>query len=305
MAKSIKHTSELPKWFSLEKYDAAKSLDAAGWYEQLSARRDMITLIGSPRWNNWKPDELPKTAAHLIKVLELIRAKPILNIADNTVLAAYFFSGAIRELKSKDLRYSFGVHLTTVRNLYLTENSVEEDKRAYARGFFEQIFSDDFSNFEKPLNLKYKYEDWIDESVDGIVKNISFNLNVTVNMLLPDKVLIEQFKQLLQKNRDSLTRVGCVIENTEKPNFSAWCEHGVLPYLDLQMWQRETGLKIPNRVMADAIFPPGEGGEEKIRKTTKELAVNLLARNHLETLAALAAHEIAERNSDHSFPEKI
>ncbi len=297
MAKLIKHVSELPKWFSLEKYETAKSLDAAGWYEQLSARRDMITLIGSPRWNGWNPNDLPKTATYLIKVLELVRAMPILNIADNTILAAYFFGGAMRELKSKDLRYSFGVHLTTVRNLYLTENNIEEDKRAHARGFFEQVFSDDFLDFEKPLTkLKYKCEDWIDEPVDGIVKNINFNLNVTVNMLLPDKVLIEQFKQLLQQNRNQLTRVGCVIENTEKPNFSAWCEHGVLPYLDLQMWQRETGMKIPNRVMADAIFPPGEGGEEKIRKTTKELAVNLLTRNHLETLAALAAQEIAEQN---------
>ncbi len=296
MAKSIKHVSKLPKWFSLEKYETAKSLDAAGWYDQLSTRRDMITLIGSPRWNGWKPNDLPKIAKHLIKVLEVIRAMPIFNIADNTILATYFFGGAIRDLKSKDLRYSLGVHFTTVRNLYLTENNIEEDKRAYARGFFERIFSNDFMGHEKPSTLKYKYEDWIDEPVDGIVKNINFDINVTVNMLLPDKVLIEQFKQLLQRNRNQLKRVGCVIENTEKPNFSAWCEHGVLPYLDLQMWQRETGMKIPNRVMADAIFPPGEGGEEKIRKTTKELAVNLLARNHLETLAALAVQEIAEQN---------
>jgi len=296
MAKSIKNVSELPKWFSLEKYNTAKFLDATGWYEQLSVRRDLFTLVGSPRWRGWQGDAPPKTGKQSMTALELIRAMPIVNIENNTLLAAYFFSGAIRELKSQNPRYSFGVHLTTVRNLYLTENNIEEDKRTHARGFFEQIFSNDFLDFEKPLAMKYKCKDWIDEPVDGIVNNINFDLNVTVNMLLPDKVLIEQFKQLLRQNRDQLTRVGCVIENTEKPNFSAWCEHGVLPYLDLQIWQRETELKIPNRVMADAIFPPGEGGEEKIRKTTKELAANLMTRKHLETLAALAAQEIAEQN---------
>ena len=48
--------------------------------------------------------------------------------------------------------------------------------------------------------------------------------------------------------------------------------------------------------MADAIFLPGEGGEEVVRKTTAKLARELLTLKHLETLAALAAQEIAERN---------
>lgn len=298
MAKSIKHVSELPKWFSLEKYETAKSLDAAGWYEQLSVRSGMITLMKPPPWwNGCKPSDFSKTDTHSMKVLELIRAKPILNIADNMTLKACFLGGIMHELKSKDLRYSFGVHLTTVRNLYWTENNIKEDKRAHARGFFEQIFNYVCTDLEKPFTFKYECEDWIDEPVDELVENNNSKLNITVNMLLPDKVLIEQFKQLLQCTRNQLTYVGRVIENVEKPNFSAWCEHGVLPYLDLHIWQIETGMKIPNRVMADAIFPPGEGGEEKIRKTTKELADNLLTRKHLETLAALAAQEITEQNN--------
>ena len=38
MAKKIKHVSELPEWFKLEKYTFTNNLDAAGWYEQLSMR---------------------------------------------------------------------------------------------------------------------------------------------------------------------------------------------------------------------------------------------------------------------------
>lgn len=294
MAKRIRHVSNLPEWFDLARYAGAESLDTAGWYEQLSVRRDLIGLIGSPRWESWQANAPPKTGQQAMRVLALIRATPIVDIAKDELLMAYFYGGALHELKALDPRYSFGVHLTTVRNLYLTENNIEKDKRAYARNFFVQMFGN-AEDWTTPL--AYKYKDWIDEPIDGIADSGGFDVNIRVNMLLPDKVLIEQFKRVLNELRSPLQRVGFAIENTRKPDCTDWVRFGVLPYLDLQIWQHEAGVKIPNRVMADAIFPPGEGGEEVVRKTTAKLADDLLTMKHLATLAAIAAHEIAERNS--------
>ena len=113
---------------------------------------------------------------------------------------------------------------------------------------------------------------------------------------LPDKVLIEQFKQMLESRRKPLLKVGISIENKLRPDFEGWAKFGVLPYLDLNTWAELEGLTIPNRVMADAIFPVGEGGEEVVRKTTEKIAKEILTKSHLNKLAALAAQEIAERN---------
>ena len=38
MTSRIKHVSELPEWFHLDKYKKAIKLDAAGWHAQLALR---------------------------------------------------------------------------------------------------------------------------------------------------------------------------------------------------------------------------------------------------------------------------
>lgn len=288
MSKKVKRVSELPEWFSLDKYDGVKGLNSAGWYEQLSVRKDISGLVGSPRWKSWTETESHDRID--IRVLETLRENPLPDIAGNDLLRAYFYGGAMHEIKSRDPRYSLGVHLATVRNLYRTEGNIEREKRDYARKFFAQFENHDWLS-ETPI--KFKYVDWIDEPVDLFACSASFGVNVSVNLLVPDKLLVEQFKQMLK----DLRRKGLGMENCAKSDFLGWSRFGVLPYLDLKIWEHETGMKIPNRVMADAIFPPGEGGEEVVRKTTAKLAQELLTRKSLEILASIAAHEIAEQNT--------
>ncbi len=47
MTSRIKNISELPKWFQLDKYKAAKKLDAAGWYEQFAIREPNNAMVNS------------------------------------------------------------------------------------------------------------------------------------------------------------------------------------------------------------------------------------------------------------------
>ena len=60
------------------------------------------------------------------------------------------------------------------------------------------------------------------------------------------------------------------------PDYREWARVGILQYLDLKAWEKQAEVTIPNRVMADAIFPHGEGGEEVVRKTTAKLADEVL-----------------------------
>ncbi|MDO9366113.1 MAG: DUF6387 family protein [Methylotenera sp.] len=289
--KTIKHIKELPSWFKLGKYDVAKILDATGWYEQLSARRNLKLYVdrdihdGSP------------SSLQTLEVLEALRATPIIDVKSNLLVNVLLAGGSLEELKSGSPRYSLGVHMTTVREHYLAEGNIEDEKRTYARNFFAQIFSGDL--FKEPyVPLKYTCKDWIDEPIDFIKSNQSLDINLTVDISLPDSVLIEQFKLFLREMRSPLKQAGISIDNKLRPDFDGWAKFGVLPYLDLSLWAEVEGLKIPNRVMADAIFPRGEGGEEVVRKTTQKLAYETLTESHLNKLAALAAHEIAERNAD-------
>ena len=185
----------------------------------------------------------------------------------------------------------FGVGLATVSDLYTAEREIDAEKRAYARKFYGWLFG---SESEPPPEADPP--DWLEKPLVDLVKSPSSNQILYVDLTLPDRILLEEFEQLLQSERVIKVRDNLEKANKHKPDFSKWIRFGVLPYIDLRMWEIETGLNIPNRVMANAIFPEGEGGEEVVRKTTRRLANNLLSPQNLSVLAALSAQEIAEKN---------
>ncbi|NBQ69365.1 MAG: hypothetical protein EBU46_11265 [Nitrosomonadaceae bacterium] len=296
MVQQIKHLSDLLKWFSLEKYSEAVNLDALGWCEQLSWRLGMLKALCRPYSNDiWKIDEPSQNISKgRTQALEFARTTPILLIEEvDELMGIYFHSSMLDELRSGNPNYSFSVNLTTVRQHYKTEFNIRKDERIYARNFFAQIFDDRGTDLRLPL--KYKYQDWIDKPIDNLVD--AFNTRrITVNLQIPDKILLEQFRKLLLEVRKPTRRIGITLEAKTKPDFAAWMKFGLLPYLDLHIWKKETGIKIPNRVVADAIFLPGEGGEEVVRKTTHKIAQEVMSNKYLSMLAAIAAEEVSERN---------
>lgn len=168
---------------------------------------------------------------------------------------------------------------------------------AYVTHWANQQFDPD------PPDLRpYKYEPWIGQPLNHSATAEAKDENgfgfrgidsVAVDLNFPDKILIENFKQYLAARRaESKT------ENLSKTNrqqdYYDWVRFGVLPYLDLKLWELETGNKIPLRVIADAIYPIGEGGEETVRKTTAPLATSLIHNNHLRILIAQVAADIKE-----------
>lgn len=285
MTKRIRRVFDLPDWFDLAKYSKAHSLDAAGWYEQLHVRRELRSWVivrkSYPEFGNEEDGRDP-----LSELLPLLRANPVVDVTAHSRLQAYFFSGALSELKTQELLYSPGVYPITLDNLYRMEYWIEKEKRDYARKFYNLCYEKGFP----PLNPP---KDWMVEPIDTFT-NDDRTANIRVNLLVSEKQLIEGFKQLLKSLRAKKDPTFSIRKHA-RPNFSDWVRFGILPYLDLKIWEHEVATKIPNRVLADAVFLPGEGGEEMIRKTTAKLAVQLLGYSYMESLRALAAYEIAER----------
>lgn len=253
-----------------------------GWHDHLLVRYGLEKALV------WRKTTLSHALSDReLEMLECLRAAPLVDVTANKTMSTYFFTGAaIRDYCRKRPRYFLGARLSTVRDFYQRERKIFPDKRAYAHGFFAEFHSSDIRSLSE---IKFPYKDWIDEPLDAIGNGPGNTANVTVDLDLPDSVLIDDFTRLLESLHKPLFPY--VSEPSDRANFADWIAFGVLPYIDLKLWERETGVKIPNRVMADAIFPPGEGGEEVVRKTTRKIADDLLTDKRLKFLAAIATKE--------------
>lgn len=269
MTKQIKHFSELPEWFKLEKYDQAITLNTVQWIEQLFIRS---YLLG--------------THPAIVELLiELVREQPIFDVNSNERARIHFDVDALEQLKNGDPAFSFGIrHLTLEDFIRLKFNLPEEVLEAVDLFEVKEISTE---LLDKPC-----YE-LLGEGHEDL--GLAF-----VKFELPDAVLIEHFKQFLAEQRSRIDST----RRSRIPPFNEWCRLGILPYLDLKIWEKENDVNIPYRVMADAIYASGEGGEETVRKTTAPLAEFLITERALEILSAQAADEIAERKTDKNFPEK-
>lgn len=61
--------------------------------------------------------------------------------------------------------------------------------------------------------------------------------------------------------------------------FQHWTKLGVLPYLDLLISSLEEKIHITHRVLANALYPDGDKGEETIRKTTTPLVEKIVSQH--------------------------
>lgn len=114
-----------------------------------------------------------------------------------------------------------------------------------------------------------------------------------INYDFSDEFLIENFKQCLaiaRKKHKSIYH-----QPYHKSDFLHWAKLGVLPYLDLFLWSVEEK-HITHRVLANALYPYGDKGEETIRKTTIPLVEEIVSQNSMIQLYAQARTTIVEKN---------
>lgn len=279
-----KHKTKLalPEWYNLNKYEKTKELTLAGWYEQFHIRYMCQKLLQIKALQS-------SFDKNFFEALNLIRNNPIVDITSNPLLQRFFDSPTMAELREKRPHHSFGIKSLTVRNLYGMENNIEKTKRDQARNYFEEVSNYAGRGFYNP---SHKYQEWFDDPVSSVLENpLSSGANIRIDLNLTDKNILEELKKRLPKLREEAGTNPLKGKSRRAMDLEDLTKFAVLPYLDLQIWAQEKGISIPKRIIAGAIYPNDERGENDI-KTTVKLAKQILTINNLSNHAAQAATEI-------------
>ena len=125
-------------------------------------------------------------------------------------------------------------------------------------------------------------------------KEDEFEVLLSVDLNFPERILMENFKKIIQRAKALRAKEQIDEWDYRQLDFKEWERIGLLPYLDLQIWAFREEKKITNRVMADAIFSHGEGGEEVVRKTTSKLGEKVLDGAMWQILAGVCFTEMLD-----------
>lgn len=305
--KIIRNVNDLPDWYALEKYHAADSLDAAGWYEILLQRWNHFFWFDRNGPEKYKRDRHDRKNYYYDALLQS-RIDP-LSLLTDAVQIALIGGGQLEALKydKKDFStFSHAISPLTIRRLYQKEHRLKKPTRTRIRAWFDSMF-DDFVSIE--LTDEYKAEckwalSFIDDPIFEAFEKEGEEMDwldqsrghdcVYVDLTVPDKILIQQFTDYVRQVRRRYPDIKPA-KPYKAPEYKKWIEYGLLPYLDLKLWEIENNVSIPYRVLADAIFTDGNMGEEMIRKTTKKMADQVMSKRYIDFLATMAAQEIAEK----------
>ncbi|MCB9976925.1 MAG: hypothetical protein H6858_04920 [Rhodospirillales bacterium] len=300
----IRNVQDLPDWFDLKKYQGAKNLDAAGWYEILLQRQCHFFWFEKKGAEEYKRRDYEGNNYYYDALLQS-RNDPLSHLSDNTQILL-IGGGQLYSLKNdkKDFStFSHAISPLTIRRLYQKEHGLKKQTRTRIRKWFDKIF-DEIGSIE--LNDNFRAEcDWASSFIDDPIFEAFEKEGVQnerrrehdcvyVDLTVPDKILIQQFTDYLHQVRRRYTDIKPA-NRYKVPEYKKWVEYGLLPYLDLKLWEIENNFSVPYRVLADAIFPDGNKGEEMIRKTTAKIARQVMQGDYINFLSTIAAQEIAEK----------
>lgn len=271
MTKKIRNKRDLPKWFNLTKYADAAGLSVKGWYEQLHVRATIAMTLNpnmpsnpaNPGWIALK--ELENNC------IKSVHEQPIVDLSSNRLLHLFVGNAQTDKLLRLLPHLSLSVRPATANDLYTTEAGIEPSKREFAKKYFggtnDNTNNESLKRFRdsKTASTYFRsseYPDWLDKPIHRLPNDV--DMLVFVNTSLPDSVLLEDFKAMLQELRNRQARDDEVESACRTPDFPGWVRFGLLPYLDLTTWAYAKNLEVTNRVLADAIFPHGKAEKRSL-----------------------------------------
>ncbi|OGT41400.1 MAG: hypothetical protein A3F13_05345 [Gammaproteobacteria bacterium RIFCSPHIGHO2_12_FULL_40_19] len=294
MTKKIKRVSELPEWFQLNNYKKARDMSMHDWHVQLVFRKHCLTC---------------KISA-LAEPIKIMREKTVISLSDHDYFNLWYQIDKKMNLeKYVTTQENPAISSLTMRNFFNIGKFLRPERTTYQPELTDYIIdvlqagssgapgitwvntSDAYLN-----SLNVPNQEWLNEP---IYKSASPELQaeglINVNLDFSDDVLIEQFKKwlLTMRAEPDMQMKGKAIKQSD---LNSWVLYGVLPCLDLKIWEREMSMSIPNRVMADAIYQTGVGGEETVRKTTAPLIEHLLSEKSLNLLGGLISLQKPEQS---------
>lgn len=311
----IKSLKDLPPWFRLENYADAGGLSRRGWVAQFAVRAELLRMPAS------------RSAANLP---QLLYANPLGWLNDSGPLHQLMLTSGFQESVVLGPPYArarlmSGLdHLVIARQIGLkrlerveywaTEfrsNQNRHERKLLAASHIGSIASELKQPGEPahanllgtPPNCeplpKAPPRTEMEAVIEACDPYAEWRMAQAIfDPALPDWLLQEQFKRLVREARAALLSSAADHTAARRPAPSNWIRFSVLPLLDLQLWQLETGKQIPRRLLADAIFEPGEGGEDMLRDSSEPWAHALTTFSYLDKLASWAELEDWDQTAD-------
>lgn len=270
MARNIDCVNDLPKWFDKNSYQATENFSAIEWYEQIEYRKYLTTLL---KIQQNRPDLHETTATTYTKYIGCIRGVRI----EEAHIPGFFGNlGLLQHLADEKQ----GVISLTFRHLQEHASNIPTYWSDPEKWFTDRSMVCGAETHTPKTDDPLYFGD-----IYPLHENVKYAL-VRVNLDLPDKILRDGFDEWLAKTRAAS---GHKQERTRnRPPYDRWTRYGLLPFLDLLIWQLETGIHIPDRVMAAAISTH-DRGEQSLRNTLAPLVAEIMG--DTTSLLALAIDE--------------
>ncbi len=262
-----KSKSELPDWFDIANYHAAKDLDLVGWYHQFYKR---YLVYSKPIYKDWKDS---KELAEIRKsgIVEYNKKDPF---CDNFGLMP-IFNGTmgLPEEQRKSVR------LATTREIALAMIQNPDLNKKQIVSILENLSS---STFDVTLS-------GLPHNTPPLWEKMTGNLLISIDINQPRKKIEEDFLSLLTIMRDKYLPAKKSRLNLDP---SDWVDKAVLPYIDLHFWAEETGVKISLPQMMQTIFPADyDKDQESFRKNIEPKYKDYISEWFLTSLASEIARQ--------------
>lgn len=258
----LERAEQLPAWFQLDKYRDCETFSAARWVSNLEIRSVILDCFKAMEEHRLPMEIFPHIHEWLPEVLATTRASPIEAGACRQAMP-------IRSLIFQDLAW----------------RSLHDKDDVFRSDLWNRVASADCGN---PA---------LETRVDTITNIFDSAYPVMVDLRASDSVLIEAFSDWLKTARAERPS-----SKRERPAYKDWARYGLLPYLDLFIWAKETGTQIPHHLMAEAVGY--RKGGDSFRKTIPKLAAELMSSlAELEALAAIEQRQ--EQLTVRVFPEQM
>ena len=281
-----KGSAGLPKWFDIEKYRVAQSYGTAEWFQQLAFRFVLDDLASSgwpwPYSAAWSDLVKADPNIALERVTEvstkeppagpqrdLARASKVYMIGEMTISAT--FGNGVRPINYGEIEEAY--LLTNAGNRLMAgfKKQGTPDKQDV-----EEIW---LAKREKPYHDN-RY------GRNGDIKYLRVDLS------LPSALLKRDFAEYIKSQAKDAKELQSPFFQSQ--DFLVWYDSGVLPYLDLRLWEMELGQTFRWSDFADAlnaITNKPVGSEDACRKAAKSHARKLLDERTIRMLKFQAIKE--------------
>lgn len=252
-----------PAWFQslMEKgiYDTAEHLNEAGWAEQVRARLSYL-LPEKMSGDDDRTDEDKIAGYSRYKEVRLIQQQGIVEMLKTDSSDRRPTYKGLTELRLNnhyldELKEYAGDSNDTFRT-NLNRQDINND--ADNKSILDEIDCENFSSARKKAirvtttDLRSKVTDY------GYLSDaLNFDNEIrclSVDLILPNSILIEQFELFLNYKKNELK--GVIEKSVDLMDIKkkAWVNNAVLPFLDLEFWSMENNIDLTSVYYAKYIF---------------------------------------------------